>query len=109
MGYYEERKAREAGEEACRRGYRSYSNPHDQFATDYDTERCHQEWKAGHRDEERREDERREEEEAEQHRLAQIDEDRRQMQMEEDWRREEDERDWREQEEEEGEGDDDNE
>lgn len=103
MGYYEERKAREAGEEACCRGYGQSRNPHDQFAWDHDTERCRQEWKAGHRNEERRQEERREEEEEEERRQAQLAEGRRQAEQEEYWRQEEERRDWQEQEEDDGE------
>lgn len=92
MGYYEERKAREAGEEAQRRGMGSYNNPYDRFSTNYDTERCHDEWNRGYRAMERLEDERREREEAEQRREARMAEELR--------RQEEEERYWQEQEEE---------
>ena len=63
MGYHEERKARDQGEEAQRRGLRSYSNPYDSLGSDND-DRCNREWNDGFRHQERLEEDRREEEEA---------------------------------------------
>ncbi len=94
MPSYEERKARQAGEKACQRGRPSYANPHDRFATDYDTERLHGEWQRGHRAEECREEDRREEGEAEQRCQARLEEERHQAHMEELRREDEERRFW---------------
>ena len=89
MGYPEERKARDAGEEAYRRGYRSSRNPYEDHFGGYEEERCHREWDDGYRCQERLDEERREEEENERRREAHLAEQRRQAYQEEEWRMEE--------------------
>lgn len=82
MGYHDERKAREQGEEAFCRGYGRTSNPHGRCGG-HDEDLCRREWDEGYRQQERLEEDRREEEEEAHRREAHLAEQRTQAYEEE--------------------------
>lgn len=84
MGHYEQRKARDQGEEAFTRGSFGTANPYDRFGS-HNEDLCRREWDDGYRYQERLGEERQMEEEAKRREKERLAEQRRQADQEEEW------------------------